>query len=100
MERRTRSKEEKALMSQIANAEEKLRDLKQKLKEERIKNARVSVGDIVTDRTGEEFQVTAIAPRSYWTNLVVAKKKKDGSFGKATKTIFDWELVRRHNAGA
>ena len=38
-----RSKEEQALLSQIANAEAKLHDLREKLKEERIRRGIASV---------------------------------------------------------
>jgi hypothetical protein len=87
-----RSKQEDALMSQIANARQKLRDLESQLDELRIAQSGVKVGDIVVSGS-ERYQVLEVDPKSWGDVWVVGgKRKKDGTFGASRKSLFsNWE---------
>lgn len=90
-----RTKHEMALMSQIANLRQKLRDKERELRNERIRKAGVNIGDIVLHR-GEEFRVAGIEVSAYSMWLTVNPRKKNGEFGNAVRNLYtNWTLANQ-----
>ncbi|WP_224796798.1 hypothetical protein [Pandoraea sputorum] len=89
-----------ALMSQIANLEKKLRDKKQELHDERVRQTGVNIGDIVL-YLGEEFRVVGIEALDGITWLTGNPRKKNGEFGNAVRNLYSgWTLANQAKGDA
>lgn len=92
MSKVTRSKEEDAIMSRIANLKQELARQNDLLEAERLKRAGVAIGDVVL-RKGERFRVAEIEVHDWGKAWVKGNPtKKDGTFGTALRSLFSyWE---------
>jgi hypothetical protein len=80
-----RTKQEDALMSQVANLEQQLYKKREELKAYRISRAGVSVGEVLESIERGVVRVARIEPNENgWgrPDLYVNLKKKDGTFGE------------------
>lgn len=79
-----RTKEEDALISQVANARKKVEEAQKRLDEYRVANCGFEVGDVIVNSQGAELQVRRIEAQRWGTVwLYCGKKKKNGEFGNA-----------------
>lgn len=90
------TKEEEALMSQIANLEIKLRGMKGQLEDLRIQKTGIQIGQIAVTTKGR-FRIVKIEPIGSSVWLVGNPTKKDGTFGVAERRIYgDYTIEPGH----
>lgn len=83
-----RTKEEDALMSQIANLERQLHDKRAELLEVRIKQSGIKIGQIAVTQKGR-YRIVRIEPTGWGDPWLIGNPtKKDGTFGTAEHRVY------------